>query len=109
MSTVQWSGYLAVSVNRRGYENHSHFWKTSARLCVNKPTVSRDEVAVKISVDLPVSLFQRTSLEARISVPEHAVTPLEISMEAMDNIAEMIAQNTGFDVKLMPVDGRERA
>jgi hypothetical protein len=105
--SVTWSGYLAVAINNP--DSPQYAWKASAKLSVNKPTVSRSEIALKISVDLPTSLFVRPQLEAKITVPDHAVTPLEIGMEVTDNIAALIHQQTGFDVKLVPVSGKEGA
>lgn len=102
--SITWSGYIVIKVNRRGYERPG-LWKASAKLYSGKPTVTRDEVAVKVSVELPVSLFQRPQLEARITVPEHAVTPLEIGLDIRDNIEQLISKSTGFDVKLVPIDG----
>lgn len=106
-ATVQWSGYLAIAVNRRGYIQPG-MWKTSAKVSLGKPALGKDEIAVKVYVELPASLFQRPQLEARIAVPDHAVTPLEVDMETRDNIADLIAQNTGFDVRLVPVEGEGR-
>lgn len=105
--SVTWSGYLAVSINNP--DSPPYAWKASAKLSVNKPAVSRNEIALKISVDLPASLFVRPQLEAKITVPDHAVTPLEIGMEVTDNIAALIQRQTGFDVKLVPVSGKEGA
>ena len=99
---IEWKGFLCISVNKKGYSNPV-MWKSTARLTTNKPAVGKDEVAVKIGVSLPVSLFIAPQLEAKITVPDAAVTPLVVEMEVLDNIRELIAQQTGFDVSLKQV------
>lgn len=103
--SVKWTGYISVAINNP--KDRPGMWRTSAKLSVNKPAVSGSEIALKFSIELPVSLFVRPQLEARIVVPEHSVAPLKIDMEVTDNIAELIHQQTGFDVKLVQVDGKE--
>ena len=108
-TTVKWEGHLLVSVNRGSWGvEYAKNWKASAKLSVGKPSVGRDEVAVKIAVELPSSLFVRPQLEAKITVPDHQVTPLTINLETMDNIAALIQQSTGFDVRIV-ADGKEGA
>lgn len=97
---IKWEGYLAIAVNKR-YPDRVTSWTTTAKLYAKKPSVGRDEVAVKIAVDLPASLFLRPQLEARISVPETAVTPLVVDLETQDNIAELLSQQLGFDVRII--------
>jgi len=105
--SIKWSGYLTVSCPGVSKEpNRSHLWKPQARLSVNKPSVSPCEVAVKIEVNLPETLFIRPALEASITVPDNAVTPPKIDMEISDRIQELIVQNLGFDVRVVPVEGR---
>lgn len=109
-NTVKWEGYVTIACpNVRKNPRHPGMWKSSARVSVNKPAVSSDEIAVKVAIELPSTLFQRPSLEARITVPDRAVQPPNISLEVIDDIERMIHQNTGFDVKLVQVDGKEGA
>lgn len=106
-SPIKWTGWLAVSVNRRGYEvQYSHQWKASASLSVNEPRVGRDEIAVKIAVELPASLFERPQLQANITVPESQIQPLTIDLQTSSNIEDVIRQNLGFDVHLVPLNGK---
>lgn len=108
--TVKWSGYLTIACpNVRKSPRYPGSWKSSARISVNKPAVSSDEIAVKVEIELPATLFQRPNLEARIKVPERAVQPPHIALEVIDDIERMIHQNTGFTVKLVQVDGKEDA
>jgi len=109
-NSVKWQGYITIACpNVRKNPRFAGSWKTSARLSVNKPAVSSDEIAVKVSIELPATLFQRPNLEARITVPERAVQPPTIALEVIDDIERMIQQNTGFEVKLVQVDGKEGA
>lgn len=106
-ATIPWTGYLIIRVNTGG-SRYPSAWKASARLTAKKPSTSRDEVAVKLAVNLPASLFVRPQLEAKITVPDHQVTPLTIDLETQDNIAALIQQSTGFDVRIV-ADGKEGA
>lgn len=106
-NTVKWNGWLTVGVNNPKSPVHS--WRTTGKLSVGKPSTSGFEAAVKIQIELPASLFIRPQLEAKITVPAHSVTPLTIDLETLDNVEKLISQQTGFDVKLLPVDGKEDA
>lgn len=105
-TTLQWSGYLIVDGSCVMKDpNMPGWWKPSARITKNTPALDRGEVAIKISVDLPASLFLRPQLEAKFTVPADSVSPPIIESEVTDNIAEIIRQNTGFDVRFIPQKG----
>jgi len=62
------------------------------RITKNKPALGPNEVCIKIEIALPETLFTRPSIEARIAVPEDSVIPPVVSMDVIDNIQEIAAQ-----------------
>lgn len=109
MIPITWTGYLIISCNRdhiKRYPSTASYWKPTARLAVNKPSVSPTEVAVKIKISLPSTLFIRPSLQAKITVPDNATLPPVMDLEVVDEIEKLITANTGFDVKLILPDAQ---
>jgi hypothetical protein len=105
-NSLKWSGYLIVDGSSVMKDpNRPGCWKPSARLTKNTPDLNRGEVAIKISVELPASLFLRPQLEAKFTVPADSVSPPVIDTEVTDNVAAIIRQNTGFDVRFLPQEG----
>lgn len=68
------------------------------------PALASDEVAVKVTLELPDALFERSALEAKIVVPKEAVSQPVITADVVDNVQDIIKKNTGFDVKLEIVE-----
>lgn len=75
----------------------------------SKPNLDADEVAVKVVLELPEALFDKPTLQANIEVPEEAVTKPVIEAEVIDNIEEIIKQNTGFEVRLGVVSNEQES
>lgn len=69
----------------------------SIRVAKNKPGTASNEVAIKVNLDLPISLFQKPQLVASIVVPEDNA-PLVISAQVQENIAAAIKEQSGLDV-----------
>jgi len=88
------SGYLVV---KKG----SRTWKTSARFVQKAPSLSPNEISIKIPCNLPDELFTRPQLKFNIDVPKEAVPQKEITAEVVGNIQELIKQNLGIDIKLI--------
>jgi len=102
---VKWEGYLVVAVTGiKQNPGRPHMWSTSAKAYKNKPAVDANEVAFKVSFEIPAAVFQRPQFEARISVPADSVVPLVVNMEVRDNVEDLLRDRTGFNVKLLPVD-----
>lgn len=91
---MELSGYLVIKKGER--------WKsTNARFCKTKPSLSPNEIAVKIECEIPDQLFTRPELKFKIKVPKEAVPQREISAEVIGNVEDLIKQNMGFDVRLI--------
>lgn len=72
----------------------------SVRVTKGKPDLSWDEIAVGLNIEIPKELFLKPQLNASIVVPPEAVTMPEISVDTIDNIREVIQQNTGLELKI---------
>ena len=93
---VTWDGWLTIKCPApEGYGR-----RTSAGLTKKKPNLDADQVAVKVSVSLPVSLFVRPALEATLTVPPGSVAPPVIDLEIHDTVEEVLRDRTGFDVRV---------
>lgn len=82
-------------------------YRYSSRMTKGTPALDRNEIAVKVSLEIPDAIFNRPALTATIKVPEDAVGKPEIEAEVIDNVQDLIKQNTGFDVKLEVVNEQE--
>ena len=94
--------------------------KTSAYLIINpngvvsvrksKPFLQWNEIAVRISLDIPDALFQRPHLEATISVDPEKVQPTQINPEMIINTKELIEEQTGakIDFKVVPIEDGDK-
>lgn len=78
------------------------------RITKTSPALDINEIAVKLNIEVPDELFSKPSLEASISVPKDAISKPVIEAEVVDNIQEIIKQNTGFEVKLNLVSVEEK-
>ena len=72
----------------------------TVKLTKTKPHTAKDEIAVKLDIEIPDALYFRPTLEAKISVADNASYGAVISTEVTDNIAEIIKQQTGFTVHI---------
>lgn len=99
---ITWEGYLLISVSGiKSNPDSPNKWATSAKAVKNKPGTGPDEVAVKVRVELPVELFVRPQLEARISVSADAVSPQVVTVDIAKEIEKAVLQGTGFDLKIL--------
>ena len=87
----------------RKYGNNS--WpKYSRRMTAGSPALQSNEVAVKVTLELPDEIFTKPTFQANITVPKEAVSAPVIEAEVIDNVQKIIKQNLGFDVKLEVVE-----
>ena len=70
----------------------------------SKPRLNWDEISIRISLDIPDTMFKRPHVEAIIKVSEDAVRPTEINPEIFINTKKLIEQETGMkvDFKVLP-------
>jgi len=89
---MQVSQYIVIKQRNR--------WSYGSRLTKDLPKLDSNEVAVKVSIELPDNIFTKPQFEAKIVIPKEAISRPVITSEVVDNVQEIIKQNTGFEVKL---------
>ena len=87
---------VAAKFNRGGQWINS----TSVRMTKNKPSLDANEVAIKLNLELPDSLFRKPVLEGTIKVPEDSNT-FDITPELQEGITKAIRDTTGVNVHLL--------
>lgn len=96
--------YLKVKAVKTGYTSDSlraDFFKASGlTVTKNKPHTDADEVAIKIEMDLPNSLFLKPALKFKVDVPEDATPVVEIDANVSSNLAEILTRELGQKVHL---------
>ena len=65
-----------------------------------KPTVRPGEVCVKVSLELPSTLFSQPAIEAKITVPIDSVAVKTVSSVAIDKVKSLIEKDTGLPVRI---------
>lgn len=79
----------------------------SFRVTKTRPGLDHNEIAVKINLELPDALFTKPTLEAKVVVSEKAVSQPVIEADVIDNVEQIIKDQTGFNVKLAVVTEEE--
>lgn len=79
-------------------------WSYGSRMTKESPSLASNEIAVKVSLELPDEIFDKPTFQAQIKVPKEAVSRPIIDAEVIDNVESIIKQNTGFEVKLEIVE-----
>lgn len=69
-----------------------------------KPATRSNEVAVRVHLEIPDTLFERPTLEARVVVPESDVPGPVVTAEVADNIAEALSEQLGLRVHISSGD-----
>jgi hypothetical protein len=78
--------------------------KLCGRLSLKNPALKSGEVAIKVNVVVPEALFVKPQLEAKVIIPESAVSKPVIDATVLDNVREIMEQQTGLDVSVRLVE-----
>lgn len=95
---MQLSQYIVIKRTGSGYSK-----RYSSRLTKGSPALLASEIAIKLEVEIPDEIFDKPALQAKVTVPKEAVSKPVIEASVIDNVEEIIKQNTGFEVKLIAV------
>jgi hypothetical protein len=97
MSTVDVDFYLVVGqkLTPSGYADG----RTSIGTAKNKPSLAAHEVAIAMNLRLPLSLFRKPQLEARIEVPV-GQAPFVITPEVQQNIVQAVQDQLGITLRI---------
>ncbi len=106
ITTLESNLYLIAKYNRNGGYNR----QLSFRVTKSLPALDADEVPIKISLKLPVSLFNRPRLVASLEIPEDQVTPPSLDVEVLEGLKMEMTRALGvsMDIRVVePNDGLE--
>ena len=78
--------------------------KLCGRLSLKNPALKSGEVAIKVNVVVPEALFVKPQLEAKVIIPASAVSKPVIDVTVLDNVREIMEQQTGLDVSVPLVE-----
>lgn len=95
------SGEFYLVIHRKNYST------LSARLTSRTPDLEAGEVAIKLNVNVPETLFKKPQLQASVTIPEDSVTAPVLNAQVLDNVKEVLAQTTGMDISLRVVEPTE--
>lgn len=87
--------YLIVSAQGRGYRR-----TLKAELREREPQLDGNSIAIHLKVDIPDALFDRPTLEAKMTLPAEAVPKVKITPEITSNIESIIKERTGLNLKV---------
>lgn len=96
---MQISQYIVIKKTGTRYSS-----RYSSRLTKGSPALDSNEIAVKVSIEVPDEIFDKPALSAKITVPKEAVSKPVIEAAVIDNVQEIIKQQTGFAVTLEVVE-----
>ena len=96
------SSYLCIKKTGSKYAP-----RYSVRVTKTSPALDFNEIAMKLSLQIPDEIFEKPQLSASITVPKEAVSAPVIEAEIIDNVEQIIEQQTGFKVKLEVVSKDE--
>ena len=77
--------------------------RSKVRMVEREPKLKGNEVGLRLRIDLPDALFERPTLQARMSIPEEAVPVVDISPEVTGNIEKIIKEATGLTMAVSVV------
>lgn len=69
------------------------------RTLKGKPHLGWDDIAIYVTMDVPIDLFKRPTLSAQITIPEDKVPATHIDAETVNNLEEILKAE-GFHVKI---------
>lgn len=95
--------YLVVTAKQNRYGQRGSMTLQSFTTRKTKPDVGRDEIAIKLKLKLPASLFVRPTLAAEIGI-EGDVPTIDLSPETVTSIQDVIRAQSGLDIELTVVD-----
>ncbi len=108
MRTVESEFYLVLSPKMAVYDKDHIAGLAIPKISKGSPTLGRNEVVMKLKIEVPESLFLKPSLEASIVVPADKVSSTVITPEIQENIREVVKQSTGLDLSITLINPVEQ-
>lgn len=79
----------------------------NVRLAEREPRMAGNEIAVRISLDIPTKIFERPIVQATMKIPDEAVPKTKITPEITDNIQKIIKDATTLNMVVRVVEQPE--
>lgn len=97
--------YLVVGAERNSNiyheESENYFKAVGLKFLKSKPDTASNEIAIKLSLTLPNSLFMKPALEFKVDVPQGTLPAPLIDAEVTANLADILAERLGQTVNLV--------
>lgn len=81
--------------------------KGTPKIRKTKPDLSRNEVAIKLNLNLPDSLFTQPILQANVEIDKSQVATYPLDTEVAQSIKDAVLQSTGMDLSIQILDPNE--
>lgn len=78
--------------------------KGTCRLTQTTPNLSAREIAVKLSIEIPNSFFERPSLSATIKLPDALLGSSQVTATVAGDIEKLVRETTGMDISVQLVE-----
>jgi len=92
--------WVKISAKRTNYGIPKQWAANGFDIRKNKPATGPNEVAIKMSVEIPDAYFETPELSAKITVPEDAIKSPIISADVQSNIAAVLSEQLGMKVHI---------
>lgn len=95
--------YFRVTAQKSGYgdiKHHRYFKPTDLRISKTKPATGSSEIAIKLNLEIPNSLFIKPALNFKMSIPEEACALPVLEADVQNNLAEVLAEQLGQKIHL---------
>lgn len=88
---------LSAGKNRRG------LWQMNMvpQARINKPASGANQIAVRMTIEVPDSYFDEPQIHAKISIPETGGTRQELTAELSRSMAEHLKNEFGVSVNFL--------
>ena len=98
MSMIRDTFYLVLAQKVHAYQG------LTARLTAKPPRLDAGEVALTLNVEVPIALFKRPMLIAKVAVPDGAGLSERITADVQDNLALILSEQLGMRVRVSAED-----
>jgi hypothetical protein len=102
MASFYESDFYLVVRKKNGYMS-----RLSGRLVTGAPVLAAGEVPIKLTIKVPQALFVKPQLAATITIPESAVSKPVIDATVLDNVREVLEQQTGMAISVSLVENEQ--
>lgn len=90
----------SVWIKIKAKKSYNHWSCGPVSSSKSKPTTGKDEVAIKLNIEIPNGFFEKPQIEAKITIPKGDVNKPVISAEVEDNVAQLLTEQLGVNVHI---------